>query len=87
MHFYISRKHNKTYNTTCVTSKDSDQPVHPPSMERVLIYSSSDSQEAVEDTCNQPRFQSDCVDVQADLSLFWLQKSYCRICSVLAHIK
>ena len=31
-----------------VTSKDSDQPVHPPSMARVLVYPSLDSLEAVE---------------------------------------
>ena len=45
--------HNKTYNKTCVTSKDSDQPVHVPSMARVLVYPSLDRQEAVEDTCDQ----------------------------------
>ena len=26
------------YNKTCVTSKDSDQPVHPPSMAKVFFY-------------------------------------------------
>ena len=45
--------HDKTYNKTCVTSKDSDQPVHPPSMARVLVYPSLDSLEAVEVTCDQ----------------------------------
>ena len=30
--------HNKTYNKTCVNSKDSDQPVHPPSIEKVVVY-------------------------------------------------
>ena len=30
--------HDKTYNNTCVTSKDLDQPVHPPSIARVFIY-------------------------------------------------
>ena len=29
---------------------------------------------------------SDCVDAQADLSLCWLHKSYCRFCRALAHI-
>ena len=38
------------YNKTCVTSKDSDQPVHPPSKARVLVYLSLDSLEAVEGT-------------------------------------
>ena len=26
----------ETYNKTCVTSKDSDQPEHPPSMRRLI---------------------------------------------------
>ena len=42
--------HDKTYNTTCVSSKDSDQSVHPPSMARVFVYPSLDSLEAVEGT-------------------------------------
>ena len=32
--------HDKTHNKTYVTSNDSDQPEHPPSMERVLVYPS-----------------------------------------------
>ena len=45
--------HSKTYNKTYVTSKGSDQLVHPPSMARVLIYPSLDSLEAVEGICYQ----------------------------------
>ena len=30
-------EHEKTYNMTCVTSKDSDQAVHPPSLARVFV--------------------------------------------------
>ena len=40
--------HDKTYNKTCVTSKDFDQPVHPPSMARVLCNPSLDNPVAVE---------------------------------------
>ena len=47
--------HHKTYNKTCVTSNDSDQTVHPPSMARILVHPSLDSLEAVEGTCNQWR--------------------------------
>ena len=47
--------HDKIYNLTCVTSKDSDQPVYPPSTARALIYPSLDSLEAVEGTCDQQR--------------------------------
>ena len=46
---------DKTYNKTCVTSKDSDQPVHSPSMARVLFYPSLDSLNAEEGTCDQGR--------------------------------
>ena len=54
----VESAHDKTYNKTCVTSKDSDQPVHPPSMARKLVYPSWDSLEAVEDTCDQRRLIS-----------------------------
>ena len=45
--------HDKTYNKTCVTNKDSDQPVHPSSLAMVLVYPSLDSLEAVEGICSQ----------------------------------
>ena len=45
--------HDKTYNKTCVTSKDSAQPVHPSNMPRFLVQPSLDNPEAVEGTCNQ----------------------------------
>ena len=38
--------HDKTYSKVCVTSKDSDRPVHTPSMARV--YPPLDSLEAVD---------------------------------------
>ena len=44
--------HYKTYNKTCVTNKDSDQPVHPPNKARALIYPFFDGPEAVKDTCD-----------------------------------
>ena len=57
----------RTTNNTCVTSKDSDQPVHPPSMTRVLVYPTLNSQE-VEGTYNQQRLWSDCAEVLKVLS-------------------
>ena len=36
----IEPAHDKSYNKTFVTSKDSDQPANPPSMAKVLIYPS-----------------------------------------------
>ena len=80
----IDPAHDKTYNKTCVTSKDSDQPVHPPSMAKIFVYPSLDRLEAVEGTCNQQRLWSNYVDAQADMNLHWSHKSYCRFCHVLA---
>ena len=54
-------------------------------MSRDLVHHSSDSLEAVEGTRDQRRLRSDCADAQADLSLRWSHKSYCRICGALAH--
>ena len=42
--FCFMPAHYKTYKD-CVTSKDSDQPVYPSSMARVLVYPSLDSAE------------------------------------------
>ena len=88
MHLYITFEpaHDKTYNKTYVTSKDSDQPVHPSSMTRFLVYPSLDSPEVVEGTYDQQRLWSDCADAQADLSLRWSRKSYCRFCHALAYL-
>ena len=51
--FLYETAHDKTYNKTCVTSKDSDQPVHSPSKAIILSHSSFDSLEVAEGTCNQ----------------------------------
>ena len=74
--FIFEPVRNKTYKKTCVTSKGSNKPIHPPSMARVLIYSSLDS-----------RLWSACTDVQADLLIWvcWSHKSYRRFCCGLAH--
>ena len=53
LHLQYEPVHDKTYNKTCVTSKDSNQPVHLPSMARILLYFSLDSLEVVEGTCDQ----------------------------------
>ena len=41
---------DKTYSKTSVISKDPDQPLHLPSIARLLMYPSLDSPEAVEGT-------------------------------------
>ena len=59
-----------------MTSNDSDQPVHPNSMARVLVYPSLNSPGG----CRRHVISE---DVQADLC--WLHKSNCRLCHGLAH--
>ena len=68
------------HEKTCVTRKDSDQPVHPLGITRVLLFPSLDSPETVKGTRDQRSLWSDCADAQANLSLHWSHKSYCRFC-------
>ena len=75
--FLFEPADDKTYNKTCVTSKDLDHSVHPTTMARVLGHHSLDSMEAVHGTCDQRRLWSDCAEAQADLSLRLSHKSYC----------
>ena len=81
--FHMSQR---TIKPTISCKKNSDQPVHPPSMAVVLLYPSLDSLETVEGTCDQQRPWSDCTDAQTDLSLGWSHKSYCSFCHALAHM-
>ena len=87
MHYVNNEQaHDKTYNKTCLASKDSGQPVHQPRMVRVLVHTSLDSPETVKGTCDQQKLWSVCADALAYLSLRCSHKSYCRFCRVLAHL-
>ena len=78
--------HDKPYNKTCATSQDSDQPVPPRNLIRVLTdrmwllqppgYLKRDKQESL------PYW----VDIQHDLNLCWSHKSYCRFCRALTQM-
>ena len=83
--FCYEPAHDKTYNKTCVTSKDSDQPVHPPSMPMVLVYPSFGLTGDRRRHLRSVKTLSDCADAQADLSLCWSHKSYIRFCRAQAH--
>ena len=77
--------HDKTYDKTCATSNDSDQPAHPRSLIRIfadrmrllqsLGYSKMDEREPL----------VYCTGVQAGLSLCWSDRSYCMFFRALAH--
>ena len=76
--------HNKTYNKTCATSKNSDQPAHSRSLVRVFADS-----KCLLWPPGYPKRDKPLpywVAVQADLSLFWSHSSYCRCYPLLSHI-
>ena len=50
--FHVAHDKTYMYNKTCVTSKDSKQPVRPVSMPIIVVYPSMDSPETVEGTCD-----------------------------------
>ena len=52
---WISSHANDKASVTSVTSKDSSQPVHLPSMTMFLVYPSLDSPEAVDGICDQQK--------------------------------
>ena len=68
-------QHYKTNKMTCAPSEDSDQPGHP-SSQCVAEFLHADSED-----------WSDWADVQADLSLRWAQRSFCRFGRTAANIK
>ena len=66
----------QTQNKTCMTSEDSDQPAHRMSLLKPPGYPKRDKREPL------PYW----VDVQGDLSLCWLHRSYCRFCRALVRM-
>ena len=71
---------DKTYNRTWVTSEDSDQPAHPYSLVRVFADRTCLLQPLGFPKKDEQELLPYWVDVQADLSLCWLHKSYCGFC-------
>ena len=71
----------------CEPTEDSGQLVQPPSLIRVF---SGDLRVAkkcnVFCSCGQPRFWSDCKDIQADQSLPCMYMWFCRFCHAPAHM-
>ena len=78
--------HDKTYNKTWATSKDSDQPAHP----RSLFRDFDDRMCLVQHLRYLKRDKLEPlpyrVDVEAGLSLCWSQRFYCRFYSAQAQI-
>ena len=78
--------YDKTKKINCAPSEDSDQPGLPPSLIRVFIVCSVDSQESIVSSCRQWRLWSVWADTQADLSLRWAHRSFCWVCHAAAHM-
>ena len=76
---------DETYKT-CAASEDSDQPAHLCSLIRVFADRMFLLQPPGYAKRNELESLSYWVDVEADLSLSWSQRSYCRFCHALAQM-
>ena len=85
--FHIWASAELTCNQIHMVSKDSNQAVCQTRIATVLVHPSLESPRVVEGTRDQQILWSDCADAQADLSLRWSHKSYCRFCRALVHIR
>ena len=78
--------HQKIYNKTCATSEGSDQPVHLHSLIRVFADCMCLLEPSRYPKRNKQKSLLYWLDVQADLNLCWLHRSYCRFCCALTHL-
>ena len=76
-------RHDKTQQSECVPSEDSDQPGHPPSLIRVFAVHMKKAWVLNYPLSAQRRLWSDWADAQADLSLHWVYTHW--FCHVVAH--
>ena len=86
LHLQYEPAHDKTYNKTCATSEDSDQPQYLHSLIRVF----ADGMCLLQPPGCPKRDEQEplpyWVDVQANLSLCCSHRSYCRFFCALALI-
>ena len=87
----MSQRYSKTKVTIRrATSEDSDQPAHPRSLIRIFADRMCLLQPPGFIKRDKWEYLPYWVDVQADLSLCWLHRSYCRsycrFCRALAHM-
>ena len=82
----IDAAYNKTYNITCATSKDSDQPAHLQNLIRIFADCMCLLQPPDYSKRNKREPLPFCVDVLVYMSLCWSHMSYCRSCHALAQI-
>ena len=77
----IKPTHDKTFNMTCATCEDSYQSAHSQSDQSSLIACAFYSLQAI-----RKEALLYWVNVQADPSLCWSHRSYCRFCRPLAQV-
>ena len=77
--------HDKTYNKSYAAREGSDQPAHLRGL-ICLRWSHCLLQHPGDPKRDGRESLPYWVDVQADLSLSWSHRSYCRICRALAHM-
>ena len=68
----------------CAQSEDSDQPGHPPSLNRVFAVHMKELWVLSYPLSAQQRLWSDWADAHADLSLCWVHRSCCWFCHMAA---
>ena len=69
----------------CAPSENSDQPEHPPSLIRVFAVPVKKAWVLGYPLRTQQRLWSDWADAEADLSLRWVNRSFCWFCHLAAH--
>ena len=78
--------HDKTYNKSCETSKDSDQPAYPRSLIRIF----ADRMCRLQPPAIQREINKNLAKLGGlndDLSFCWSHKYYCRFRHALVHIR
>ena len=87
-HILYEPPHDKTNKMACAPSEDSDQPGHSPSLIRVFVVRSKDSQGPNAFSCGQRWLWSAWGGGggQADLSLRWAHMPFCWFCRAAAHM-
>ena len=82
----IEPQHDKTNKMTCAPSEVSDQLGHPPSLIRVFAVRMRKYWVLSYPLSTLWRVWSDWVDAQADLSLWWAQRSFWWFCHEVAYL-
>ena len=82
----IEPAHDKAYEKTIATSKDSDQPAHTRSLIRVFADRMCLLQHPGSPKWDKREPVPYWVDVSADLGLCWSHGPYCRFCHALAYL-